>query len=374
MISKRFFTFGLIITTVLTFLFSGNVQAAGTDEIRNYIISIDPQDDGSLINTYTIDWCVISNDAGPLEWFYLGLPNEHYELLEYSGDARSIRSEDSNFNYRLRIDLKQQANAGDCVNVAVSVRQYDLAYAEETAQEISYQFISGWFDEIPVLNFQLIWKLPTDTTLLKSFDPLPTEQDSEQATWKASLEPGEKFTVNVTYDLAAFPGFYISSAQNPSQGSETSTSSDSYETNPQSGIILPTTLSFCACIPMIVFLIILVIVLSILTSIKRAYQRGGYFGGYREEDRPSSGGWIVPIPHRRNSSDYSSTRRSGGSAARPSTRSGGGSGQFGGRGSSCACVSSGCACACAGSGRAGCSRKGFDVSGLFIDRHHEENT
>jgi hypothetical protein len=345
----------------------GVVQAAGTDEIKDYAIDILPQEDGSLVDTYAITWCVISNSAGPLTFFWLGMPTEQYQVVSFSGDVSSVIPDNSGFDYRIRVSLPREVNAGDCVNVTVQVHQYGLAALDKTTSEITIQFTPGWFNDIPVEHLQVTWHLPSDPALLKSLDPKPASQTESLAVWESDLQPGEKFPISVVYDQAAFPGFNPDQtvpqpAANPSpsgfgQSTTSNTNPGDTGTSPSQspGVIIPLGMSVCSCIILIIILLVIIMVLRMINSAARSYLGGGYFGGY-----PRGGGWF-------------GGGGSGSSGSGRSNRTGGGSGSFGGRGMSCACVSSGCACACAGGGRAGCSRKGFDVSGLFTGRQEKKD-
>jgi hypothetical protein len=346
------------------------VHAAGTDEIKNYAIDILPQADGSLVDSYAIHWCVISNSAGPLTWITLGMPNEQYEIVTSSGDVASVKPNNEGFDYKIRIDLPHEVYAGDCVNLGVQVHQYGLANLNETANEIAFQFTPGWFNEVPVDHLQVSWHLPADATQVKSFNPKPTSQDGGQAIWETDLQPGEKYPISILYDKAAFPNFNPAQTVLPpttnSSPSEPGPATQAPTTNVDNsapvislpGLVEPLSLTTCACmcVILILVLIVLLVVFRAIGSASRSYRDGGYFGGY-----PRGGGWL-------GGGGGGFRPGGGGGISIPTHRTGGGSGLFGGRGMSCACVSSGCACACAGGGRAGCSRKGFDVSGLFKDR------
>ena len=352
----------------LAFLPLLGAQAAGTDEIKSYAIDIQPQQDGSLLDTYAINWCVISNSAGPLTWISLGMPAEQYEIVSSSGDVATVRPDNQGFNYQVRIDLPRQVNAGDCVNFSVIIHQYGLAYLDSTASQISFQFTPGWFNDVPVDLLQVTWHLPTDAAQLKSLDPKPATQDALQAVWRSALQPGEKYPLTVVYDKAAFPAFNpaqtvpTASTNSSPAGSAPSVTESTNPGNSSAPVSLPAiafpTLSvstcICGCLILIVVLVILVGIFRLFGSAARSYRSGGFLGGY-----PRGGGWLSGG----GLGGLGSGGGGGGSTITP--RSGGGSGLFGGRGMSCACVSSGCACACAGGGRAGCSRKGFDVSGLI---------
>lgn len=362
--------------SVITFIFilaiayvsGGMVHAAGTDEIKNYAIDILPQGDGSLVDTYAINWCVISNSAGPLTWITVGMPNEQYEIVSSSGDVASVRPYNEGFDYKIRVDLPREVNAGDCVNFTVQVHQYGLANLDKTTNEIGFQFTPGWFNDVPVDHLQVTWRLPSDATQVKSLSPKPTTQNDSQAVWESDLQPGEKFPISVVYDKAAFPNFNpektgLPPPTNSSQsgsGYSTAVSNNNVETGAPvstAPVSEPISLStcMCVCIILILVLIVIIVVFRFIGSTGRSYHGGGFFGGY-----PSGGGWMGG-----GGGGFGS---SGGGGVSIPNRTGGGSGLFGGRGMSCACVSSGCACACAGGGRAGCSRKGFDVSSLLKDR------
>lgn len=346
------------------------VHSQGTDEIRDYAIDIQPQEDGSVVNSYAIDWCVISNSAGPLSWITLGMPNENYEIMGFSGDIASVIPYNQDFDTMVRIDLPQEVYAGECVTLNIQIHQYGLAKLDEGTGEIGFYFTPGWFNEVPIDHMRITWHLPSDETLIKSINPKPSNQEAGLATWEDALQPGEKFPVSVIYDAAAFPNF------NPDQTASSSSVSPTIPVYPTSEIIAyedggsqaydvpglfgSLSLGTCVCLCIIAIIVLLLIFVIFRSgSSTRSYRGGGYFGGY-----PTGGGWTT--------GGGGSSRSSGGSVFRIPDRSGGGSGAFGGRGSSCACVSSGCACACAGGGRAGCSRKGFDVSGLIKGKREGE--
>jgi hypothetical protein len=366
MTRQRISVITLLFMLAIAYIPGGVVHAAGTDEIKNYAIDILPNGDGSLVDTYAINWCVISNSAGPLTWITVGMPNEQYEIVSSSGDVASVRSYDEGFDYKIRIDLPREVNAGDCVNFTVQVHQYGLANLDKTTNKIGFQFTPGWFNDVPVDHLQVTWHLPSDATQIKSFDPKPTTQNDSQAVWESDLRPGEKFPISVVYDKTAFPNFNPDATGLPaltnssSSGSSlaTTVSNTNVDTgapvSPALNLSQPLSLStcMCMCIILILVLIVIFVVFRSIGSAGRSYRGGGFFGGYS-----GGGGWLG----------------GGGGGASIPNRTGGGSGLFGGRGMSCACVSSGCACACAGGGRAGCSRKGFDVSSLFKDRQEKNN-
>ncbi len=146
-------------------------RRAGTDEIKDYAIDILPQADGSLVDTYAINWCVISNSAGPLTWITLGMPNEQYQIVSSSGDVASVRPDNEGFDYKIRIDLPREVNAGDCVNFTVQIHQYGLANLDKSTDQIGFQFTPGWFNDVPVDHLQVTWHLPSDRNPIEISGP-----------------------------------------------------------------------------------------------------------------------------------------------------------------------------------------------------------
>ena len=348
----------LILMLAMACFPAGTGYGQGTDEIKSYAIDIQPQANGSLVNSYTIDWCVISNAAGPLTWITLGMPNEQYEIVSYGGEAASARPYDQGFDYKIRIDLPREVNAGECIQITAQIHQYGMAHLDKTSNTIGFQFTPGWFNDIPVERLQISWHLPAEAALVKSLEPKPGSQKEGLAVWETDLQPGEKYPIAVTYDPAAFPDFKPEqSGAEPAIGFATEGPNfvpvGPVTTTPAGGSFSLIT-CLCLCVIAIIILIVIVALVNASRGSRRSYQGGGFFGGY-----PSGGGWMSG-----GGGGWGGWTSSGGGGSE-TRRSGGGSGMFGGRGMSCACVSSGCACACAGGGRAGCSRKGFDVSSLI---------
>jgi hypothetical protein len=328
-------------------------SAAGpTDVIKEFLIDIKPQSDGSLQIDYTINWCVLTNELGDLTYIYVGVPNRNYAIVSYGGEfVTGAQPRNTGLESSVQLNLSKSFRAGDCFTAQFGINQQQIAHKKET--EISYQFIPGWFDDIAVEKLRLTWQLPEDESLIHLIEPEPT-LEGRLAVWETSLQPGEKFTVNLLYGEEVFPDFEEAAAPVPAGSSEA-----------EGG------LGWFWTILVIVLIIVVFIFLLVITGIDDSdYSSGSYIGGYSSSSRKSTptytGGLGSSSSARRSSSGSSSSRRPSSS----SSRSTGGSGRFGGRGSSCACacVSCACACACAGGGRAGCSRKGFDIASLLKRR------
>ena len=75
----------LVVAAVITILMVATAVpafAANTDEILNFTITVDVNEDASLEMTYHIDWKVLDDSIGELEWINLGVPNSHHENIK----------------------------------------------------------------------------------------------------------------------------------------------------------------------------------------------------------------------------------------------------------------------------------------------------
>ena len=81
---KAAFRKALLITVLMiaVFLPSFHAFAAATDEILNFTVTVDVNEDASLEMLYHIEWKVLDDEAyGPLEWIDLGVPNSSHENI-----------------------------------------------------------------------------------------------------------------------------------------------------------------------------------------------------------------------------------------------------------------------------------------------------
>lgn len=278
--------------------FSNVCMAKDLDVIRDYTITVDPRNDGSLDMTYHIEWEVLDSDSeGPLSWVKIGIPNANIDGLSSSSSCiKNLRYYEDNGDY-IRISFKNYYYEGDIVKFDFKFHQ-SYMYTLKNGS-CNYEFTPGWFDDIAVEKLTILW----NSKNVSSSSAKTTNSDN-YLVWTTSLSKGRKYEVKVNYPSTVFN---TSLDKQSTYATKASSSSGSYNSN--TSILM-------------IFLLLFVIMFisSIFSGSGYRYGRGyGYGYGYR---RP-----------------YRSTYRS-----RPS----------------CACVSScACACACAGGGRAGCSKKDF---------------
>lgn len=167
-----------------------------TDEILNYEITADVQDDGTVFLQYHIDWKVLRDDIGALEWITVGIPNSEYVRFAWykDTDVADMNYDDDNGS-SLRIDFDRAFHAGETVSIDFELEQ-DYMYQMDLFQDgqTAYVFTPGWFDDIAVDHLTVRW----NNADVASFSPDCLIKNGYNV-WETSLAPGETFTVRVNY-------------------------------------------------------------------------------------------------------------------------------------------------------------------------------
>ena len=149
---------GALLVAVLAALLAGlahftnriHAEAKGDlDEILDYEITVDVNEDATLTMFYHIEWKVLdSKSEGPLEWVKIGIPNKHYVSYKAVSDTiDSIKYMYDNGTY-LRIDLDRDYKEGEVVIFEFELHQdymYEMNVPEEGKSQ--YAFTPGWFPD-----------------------------------------------------------------------------------------------------------------------------------------------------------------------------------------------------------------------------------
>ena len=337
-------------------------DAGDYDQIDNYVITVDPRQDGSADITYAVDWQVIGGGSGDyLSWVRIGLANSHMDSLEiltpdtvaridYDSDGGSYAK--LVFKNRYYAPAVAEANGSESrVHFEFKVHQSHL-FSRNDDNTASFEFSPGWFDDLCVEKLQIRWRN------YEGFVADNTAVDGDYLTWDfGPLAHGQRATARVTVPVTTAAAYDETQALTPEDWAPEETEStyhisDSFYIGP---IIL-------------VFVALLMVAIIFASRIPRWC--GGFGAVYPPDDDycyysdgmhtirlahgvpPPAGHHLVDPPPGAFHTGGGSTR-------------GGGAGRHGGGGSSrpscaCACASScACACACAGGGRAGCSVKNF---------------
>jgi hypothetical protein len=178
-----------------------------TDEILDYVITIDVNEDASLNMYYHIEWKVLEDDIGALEWVKIGIPNDHYvSCTPASDNIKKINMSGSYAN----IYFKQSYHKNEVVSFDfLLVQEYMYEMNVLTEGESVFYFIPGWFEEFAVDHVEVRWN--SDKVL--SHSHADSEEDG-RIIWTGSLKAGQKLNeIQVTYSNDAF-SFDESKARN----------------------------------------------------------------------------------------------------------------------------------------------------------------
>ena len=324
------------------------------DRIDNYVVTVDPRQDGSADITYEVDWSVIGGEQSDyLSWVKIGLANSHadeFTILTPDTVSQIDYLEDGGSYARLVFqkryyapDVAAAKNASSQVHFAFRVHQSHL-FSLNDDSTASFEFTPGWFDDLCVQKMQIRWKN------YDGFVADNTGTDGDYLTWDfGPLAHGQAGTARVTVPVITTAAYGSDQARTPEDWSGSQTDASDGEDDLSMTIAL--VLFFGGGVLLLVFIVWLLIPSKWdggLGKTKKGYRY--YRSGHRvfevaPGETPPPGGRLVPPPE----------PHTGGGSTR-----GGGAGRHGGGGFSCACASScACACACAGGGRAGCSAKNF---------------
>ena len=87
-----------------------------TDEILNYEITAEVNEDGTVSLQYHIDWKVLRDDIGALEWITVGIPNGEYVSIDALSDTIDSIGYSSENGSSVRIDFDRSYYAGETVS------------------------------------------------------------------------------------------------------------------------------------------------------------------------------------------------------------------------------------------------------------------
>jgi hypothetical protein len=287
----------------------------GTYKILDYIVKLTPKSDGTVEIGYYQKWLVT---GGHIPWITVGTANGNFQIIggKNKGAVAGIRSDNYNNWYGVRIDLDKDYKAGDTFEIAFTIIQNQLFYADK--ENYRLDFTPGWYDRAQTDHLRVeVFSFAKLDTIKAS--PELTRTEGQSIIWeKYNLGQGGKFRITVSFPRVLFT-----------------------KAIPQRAIVRESTSRIVPLLVVIIFVLGIVIIMRIVFGRRRSrqYGRGGTIshGGLRTGGARGAGG-------------------TGGILSGIFSAGGGG---FGGRSFSCACACAGCACACAcaGGGAAGCQRK-----------------
>ena len=147
----------LILVTVFSIPMS--VKAKDLDEIVNYEVTIDVNEDGTLHMLYHIDWKVLdSTSEGPLSWVVIGTPNKHLNSVTSNASCIKKIQYTTSKGSGVRIDLDRDYKKDEIVPMEFILEQdYMYTMNKLTDGETVYEFTPGWFDDVVVDKLTIKW-------------------------------------------------------------------------------------------------------------------------------------------------------------------------------------------------------------------------
>ena len=190
----------LLITALTTaiLLSSFAAFAAATDEILNFTVTVDVNEDASLEMLYHIEWKVLDDEEyGPLEWIDLGVPNSSHENIRPMSDAID-RIEDNGSKLAIWLDRPYMENETVVVDFAMSQdRMYQIDKWVEG--ETAYTFTPAWFDGIDIDHLEIRWNAAN----AGAWQP-DCSMEGDYLVFTTGLSAGDRYTVSVVYPNDAF--------------------------------------------------------------------------------------------------------------------------------------------------------------------------
>jgi hypothetical protein len=314
---------GVILTVILLLLcgFSAVGFAAGDTgsyEITDYTCMLDPSPSGDVMLTLTQKWLVT---GGHIPFVTVGLPNQYFNVVSFSGAAKSVRSDNNGNWYGVYVTLDRDYQPGSSFEFTFNVLQRYLM------QNGQINYTPGWYDSAATDRLKITVLVPAGAGEL-TYYPTPTATDSSTVVWeKLNLKPGERLTIQVTFN-GLVSSTYVPAGQ-PSGGSSDSSWLD---------LVIPV-------------LIVGVGAIFTVLAIRQRKSQAALAGTpqkrkvvtldkegkvVKEEEEEYEKPSVRPVTTYRSSCYIRSCACV-----------------------SCACVSCACACACAGGRGAGCAKKGF---------------
>lgn len=315
-------TYVILILVVICFILPvSSVLAAdtGTYQIQNYNVVLTPHYNGDITISYEQKWLVT---GGHIPWVTVGLPTSNYDIQDFGGAAKTVKSDNQGGWDGVRVDLDRDYQPQENFGFNFTIIQHGLL--EKSGDGYRLVYTPGWYDRAFTDDLTVKLVSPSKVNELKT-DPQPNSISGQDVVWtRKSLGKGEKLTISIN-----FPN-----------GTYNQTLMDKSAHGGDAGWLI--------------FAVIIVVLFLIGIAATSSDDSSGYsssHSGYGDKRRRR---------RKEDDDEYTSPGIYSGASkgSSHSSHSSGGGGGFGGRSTSCACacVSCACACACAGGGGAGCKK------------------
>jgi hypothetical protein len=167
----------------------------GTYGISEYTVRLEPQPDGQVRMTIEQTWRVLSGD---IPWVTVGLPNSHFSVEKYGGNASKVAAANSGGFSGVRVDLDKDYKPGETFSVSFTVLQNNLLERLTDKGVWRINYTPGWYDRAAIDRLRIDLISPVNYQSYSSVSPMPASTSNNIITWeRADIQPGGRFNVVV---------------------------------------------------------------------------------------------------------------------------------------------------------------------------------
>jgi hypothetical protein len=184
--------FALILLVVL--VLPAAAADTGTYRISNYLVTLEPQNNGHVRMIYQQEWKVTS---GHIPWVTVGLANSNYTVVSYGESAARVSAANSGGFAGVRVDLDKDYQQGESFKVQFVVLQNNLLERLTGEKKWRIDFTPGWYDNAVTDHLQINLVSPVNTEAYSLLNPQPAV-NGNMFTWEKSNVPGGgRFNIKV---------------------------------------------------------------------------------------------------------------------------------------------------------------------------------
>ncbi len=194
--------FTALITVMIVCAGAPSYASSPTDEILDYEITVDVNDDATINMKYHFDWKVLESDGiGPVRWVKIGIPNANYITYDsISDNIESIIPDNDSSQFYFDVYFDRDYYEDEIISFDFEVVQdYMYVMNELIEGETVFYLTPGWFSEISVDRLVVRW----NADKASSWGAGALNKDG-YLTWEMSLNPGQTQEFSVTYPNDAF--------------------------------------------------------------------------------------------------------------------------------------------------------------------------
>jgi hypothetical protein len=186
---------GIFALAILLLLVVPVYADTGTYRISDYIVTLEPQNNGQVMITIEQQWLVLSGD---IPWITVGLPNKNFSIDNYDGAASKVSPANGNGFYGVRIDLDKDYKPGESFKIKFAVLQGNLLERLTSDKKWRISYTPGWYDRAAIDHLRINLLSPVDYQTYSAASPMPSSVNNNILTWERNnLSAGSRFNVTV---------------------------------------------------------------------------------------------------------------------------------------------------------------------------------